>query len=227
MRHQALRQSWLFLPEEERAHQFSGIDHNESLRACLFLDRDGVINQDLGFVSSVEEVKFLDGIFNLCSSARRLGMMTVVITNQSGIERNFFDRAQLDFVMRFIAEEISAHGGRLDDYFFSPHMPDEEGGGKILGFRRKPDPEMFLKAAESHGIDLRNSVMVGDRLSDLTAAAAAGIRHLFFLSQDIRMFESDSSNGAIRLDSLPKIQKAIEGLAHESFATAIQEGKVR
>ena len=149
---------------------------------ALFLDRDGVINEEVGYLSRVADVRFVRGVFSLCRVARRLGYRIVVVTNQSGIARGLYSETEYQTLMSWMRERFRSEGVELDAVYHCPYHP-EHGIGEFRREHedRKPAPGMLLRAARELGIDLTQSVMVGDRCSDLAAAAAAGLRQSFLL----------------------------------------------
>lgn len=143
----------------------------------LFLDRDGVVNEDHGFVYRVDDVVFQRGILELGRAFTAKGWKIIIVSNQSGIARGYFTEEDVEKVHEFIAEKFNFHKIILTDFFYCPHYPPLTGSCRC----RKPEPGMFLEAAEKHSIDLENSIMVGDKSSDMRAAAAAGINKRYFL----------------------------------------------
>jgi len=152
------------------------------MRRALFLDRDGVLNVDHGYVSRPEQFEVIDGVFDALRRAQALGFLLVVVTNQSGIARGYFaadDYLALEDHMRSV---FSAEGITFAGIYHCPHHP--EGSVPALAVAcdcRKPRPGMLLQAAREHDIDLDASIMVGDKQSDIAAAQAAGIRRTYLL----------------------------------------------
>jgi D-glycero-D-manno-heptose 1,7-bisphosphate phosphatase len=138
-----------------------------TLRRALFLDRDGVVNEDLGFVHRIEDFHFRPGIFELCRAARARGMALVVATNQSGIGRGLYSEGDFAALTAWMCDRFAEAGAPLDRV---EHCPDV-----WPSRRRKPGPGMLLDAAAALGLDLAASVMVGDRMTDMCAAGAAGL----------------------------------------------------
>jgi D-glycero-D-manno-heptose 1,7-bisphosphate phosphatase len=144
---------------------------------ALFLDRDGVVIEDHGFVYRIEDVIFQKGMLELGRFFTAQGWKIIVVSNQSGIARGYFTAEEAEAVHRFISEKFTFHRVYVTDFFYCPHYPPITGSCRC----RKPEPGMFLEAAAKHSIDLSNSIMVGDKGSDMQAAAAAGISNRFFL----------------------------------------------
>lgn len=143
---------------------------------ALFLDRDGVINVDTGYVHSPEECVFIDGIFELTRHAREAGYLVVVVTNQAGIGRGYYTEHQFHAFMDWMRGEFRRQGSALDAVYYCPDHPVHGiGPYRRDTDMRKPGPGMFLQAAREHDIDLARSLMVGDSPTDMAAARAAGV----------------------------------------------------
>lgn len=144
------------------------------MKRALFLDRDGVINVDRGYVSRIEHFKFIDGTIEALQTAQGKGYLLIVVTNQSGIGRGYYTLDDFQMLTAFMLAELYKNGIDLkpEQIFYCPHAPEEACAC------RKPEPGMFLKAQKRFDIDLKNSWMVGDKISDLVAAQKAGVGHL-------------------------------------------------
>jgi D-glycero-D-manno-heptose 1,7-bisphosphate phosphatase len=162
--------------------QRKAVDHMKGLQPALFLDRDGVVNREIGYLYKPEQVEFIAGIFELCRHAQTHGYKLIVITNQAGIARQLYSEADFHSLMHWIFGEFSREHIHLDGYYFCPHHP-EHGIGRYRKEcpDRKPQPGMILQASKDHGIELSQSVLIGDRCSDIQAGAAAGITNLILL----------------------------------------------
>ena len=153
--------------------------------AALFLDRDGVVNVDLGYVSRPEDCTFVDGIFDLGRAARDAGLALVIITNQAGIGRGLYSEADFRLFMEWVAEAFTAEGCGLSAVYYCPHHPvDGIGAYRASCPCRKPAPGMLLRAASDMSLDVARSVLVGDRSTDVEAGHAAGVSQLYLLSRD-------------------------------------------
>ena len=150
---------------------------------ALFLDRDGVVNEEVGYLHRAEEVRFVEGIFSLCRTAATLGYRLIVVTNQAGIARGYYSEADFEVLMEFIRGRLRAEGVELDAVYYCPFHP-EHGVGKYKQEHedRKPATGMLRRGVREFGVDLSESVMVGDRCSDVGAANAAGLRQMFLIS---------------------------------------------
>ena len=175
---------------------------------ALFLDRDGVINHEVGYLYRAEDVRFVDGIFDLCRVARGLAYKLVVVTNQSGIARGLYTTEQFEELMRWMRTEFVRESVPLDAVYHCPFHP-EHGVGEFRREHddRKPGPGMLLRAAHDLGVDLRQSILVGDRCSDLAAAHAARLRQAFLLAGTE---PGPCSHGSIEVESLKEVEQWIE-----------------
>lgn len=145
-------------------------------RKALFLDRDGVVNVERNYVHTAAETAWVPGIFDLVRQARAEGFLPVVVTNQAGIARGFYDEATFLEYTRWMHAVFAERGAPLLATFYCPHHP-EAGIGEYRRecACRKPAPGMILAAAAAFQIDLRASTLIGDKPSDIEAAAAAGV----------------------------------------------------
>lgn len=138
---------------------------------AVFLDRDGVLIADKGYVSRPADVEVLPGVPEALLKLQEAGWRLIVVTNQSGIGRGLFSLEDYD---RVTARMCAMLPVTLDGIFCCPHAPEDDCDC------RKPKPGLLLKAAQELGIDIAQSVMIGDRLSDVEAGSAAGCRLSLF-----------------------------------------------
>lgn len=151
---------------------------------ALFLDRDGVVNADLGYVHRPDQVEFLDGIFDLCRAARARGFLTVIVTNQAGIARGLYSVQQFHSLMAWIGEQFAQNGAAIHAVYHCPHHPEHGlGRWRRQCDCRKPEPGMLLNAQEELGLDLSQSILIGDKLSDIEAARRAKVGTRILLAQ--------------------------------------------
>lgn len=154
---------------------------------ALFLDRDGVINVDTGYVHKPEECEFVEGIFDLVARANTMNYKVFVVTNQAGIARGYYTEPQFLAFSEWMKAQFTKNNAHIEEIYFCPHHP-VHGFGEYLSNCdcRKPAPGMFLKAQVAHDIVMPASIMIGDNMSDLEAAAAAKVGHLnLFISDKI------------------------------------------
>jgi D-glycero-D-manno-heptose 1,7-bisphosphate phosphatase len=179
-----------------------------TLTPALFLDRDGVINVDHGYVHRIEDFDFIPGVFSLVRHGRQLGYRIIVVTNQAGIGRGYYSEAQFLHLTAWMKSRFQAEGASLDAVYHCPHHPEHG----IGAFRqdspdRKPRPGMLLRAAKDCQLDLVRSVLVGDRVSDIEAAVAAGVPHRF-------LFRSgDPPDQAVAVSELEEVIRRLPPLS--------------
>jgi D-glycero-D-manno-heptose 1,7-bisphosphate phosphatase len=156
------------------------------MHKALFLDRDGVINIDFGYVSSPDRFEYIDGIFTLCRSAVSKGYLLIVITNQAGIGRGLYSENDFNELTRVMEMRFKTEGCAITAVYHCPFHPEFGiGKYKVESFYRKPNPGMILDAIEDHNISAEKSMLVGDKLSDIEAGMAANInRCILFDSQN-------------------------------------------
>lgn len=136
-------------------------------KPCLFLDRDGIINEDTGYLSRVEDLKLLSDVIPLIVWAKTQNWHVVVVSNQSGLSRGKFSWADLQTLTEHLGAGLRKYGAEPDAWLYCPYFE----GGPVLNYSlksvsRKPMPGLFLKAAEEFPIDFNSSFMIGDKISD-------------------------------------------------------------
>lgn len=177
------------------------------MNKTLFLDRDGIINVDHGYVHTKEKFKFVDGIFELCRYAQELGYQIIVITNQAGIARGMYSVEDFLTLSKWMKEQFIKEKVIITDVYFCPHHPKKGFAPyKVECECRKPKPGMIFEAAKKHNIDLKQSVFIGDKVSDIKAAENAGIHNRIMLTGK---YADDGSLAAHRItkikDAMPFI----------------------
>lgn len=146
------------------------------MQRALFLDKDGVISVDHGYVCTPERTEFIDGIFDLCRAATAHGYLNVMVTNQAGIARGYYTEADFHAYVDWLRGEFDRHGAHLDAVYYCPHHPVHGRGEYLRDCEcRKPKPGMLLQAQRELDLDLDASLFVGDSDSDLAAGRAAGV----------------------------------------------------
>jgi D-glycero-D-manno-heptose 1,7-bisphosphate phosphatase len=144
---------------------------------AVFLDRDGVINENRpDHVKSWSEFRFLPGAPEAVARLSRAGIRVFIITNQAIINRGMVSRSTVDQINRRMIREIRRAGGRIDGVAYCPHRPDEH------CTCRKPQPGLLLTLAARYALDLREAVVIGDALSDIEAALAAGCQAILVMT---------------------------------------------
>jgi D-glycero-D-manno-heptose 1,7-bisphosphate phosphatase len=152
---------------------------------AAFLDRDGVINRDVGYIHRREDFLFLPGIFESCAHLQAAQYRLFVVTNQGGIAKGLFTESQMRALHGWMEEQFLQRGIRIEKVYHCPHHPDgihAELAGPCEC--RKPKPGMILSAQSEFGVDLRRSVLVGNRESDIEAGIAGGVGTTILVEED-------------------------------------------
>lgn len=145
-------------------------------RPAVFLHRDGVINRGAGDVHRIDEFHFIDGVFDACQAISRAGYRLIVITSQAGIVRGYYTEDDFQQLTPWMLGEFRQRDIEIDDVYYCPHHPLNRLGdyGRDCAYR-KPAPGMILCAAKEHSVDLRYSILVGDKAMDIAAGRVAGV----------------------------------------------------
>ena len=158
-------------------------------KPAVFLDRDGVLNVDQGYVARREDFRWVEGAVAAVRALNEAGYYVFVATNQSGIARGFYAVEDMYKLHEFMADELARVGARIDDIRFCPFHPE----GTIDRYRRvsdwrKPGPGMILDLMERWPVERERSALIGDKEADMEAARAAGIRGLLFTGGNLEDF---------------------------------------
>jgi D-glycero-D-manno-heptose 1,7-bisphosphate phosphatase len=174
--------------------------------SVVLLDRDGVINRMRpDYVKSWEELEILPGAIEALARLTQAGCKLVVLTNQSAIGRGLLDRQQVDEIHRRLEALVERAGGRIEAFLLCPHTPQD---GCAC---RKPAPGLLLRARDELGVDLGRAVLVGDQLSDVEAARAAGCRAILVDPDGDRAQEVGPGDEVAIARSLPQASELILG----------------
>jgi D-glycero-D-manno-heptose 1,7-bisphosphate phosphatase len=149
-----------------------------NFRKAAFVDRDGVLNVDLGYVYRHEDFQWLPGAVDALAALQNAGWALVVVTNQSGVARGLYTLEQMQALHAQVTAELLALGITLDGIYACPHLPN----AALPQYRldcdcRKPKPGLILQAAQAHDLDLAASALFGDKPSDIAAGRSAGVAH--------------------------------------------------
>jgi len=168
----------------------------------IFLDRDGVINKEVGYLYKIQDFEFVDGIFEACRHFKSLDYHMVIVTNQSGIARNLYKDEDYQALTIWMLEEFKKSNIEILDIFHCPHMPDSN------CLCRKPKPGMLIDAKDQYNIDMQNSWMIGDKEADIIAANSAGISNTILVKSGHKINAADS-NAKYILDSIYQSNQVI------------------
>ena len=177
------------------------VSDSAPLRPALFLDRDGVLNEDQGYVHRWEDFRWIAGAREAVAAFNRAGWLVIVVTNQSGVGRGYYSEAAVHALHARMQADLATTGAHIDAFYLAPQHPE----ATEAAYRhpdpplRKPNPGMILKALADWPIDRAASLLVGDKASDVEAATRAGVRGLLFGGADLLTFLADQG-------ALPPVQ---------------------
>ena len=169
----------------------------------IFLDRDGVINKEVGYLHKIEDFEFINGVFDACRYLQSVGYKIIVVTNQSGIARGYYSEDNFHIVSSWMLEQFKENGVDILDVFFCPHGP-----GSTCDCR-KPKPGMFIQANNKYDIDMENSWMIGDKEADIQAANAAGIQNTILVKSG-HAIDENNSKASFVLNSIEQAKTVIK-----------------
>lgn len=149
-------------------------------RPAVFLDRDGTLNVDKGYVYRIEDWEWIPGAIDAIASLNKAGFLVIIITNQAGIARGYYDEKDMHELHTRVNERLKEHGATIDGFYYCPHHPEF---GEVRECDcRKPMPGMIDQARKDFDIDLARSWLVGDKAGDIQAGLAAGVKTILVLT---------------------------------------------
>jgi D-glycero-D-manno-heptose 1,7-bisphosphate phosphatase len=176
---------------------------------ALFLDRDGVINVNHGYVFQKQDCSFVEGIFELCQAAQSKGFSIIIVTNQSGIARNFYSKKTFLHFSRWMEHEFFKRGVIITHTYHCPHHPKVGRTYKRRCLCRKPRAGMIFKAQKDFKINLQKSIMIGDSKSDIACARTANIgKIVYFRDKNVHAEEHTNFSPNLGIDKSRKFYKA-------------------
>ena len=158
-------------------------------RPAIFFDRDGVLNEDSGYVFEISQLKWIDGAREAIKVANRAGYFVFVVTNQSGVARGFYEETHVEALHRWMEDDLAKIGAHIDAIEYCPYHPEAViERYRQVSPRRKPAPGMINDLLERFPVDVSRSILIGDKPTDLEAAQAAGIKGYLFSGHDLVNF---------------------------------------
>lgn len=156
------------------------------MNKALFLDRDGVINKEKNYLYKIEDFEFIDGVFETCKYFQEKGYLIIIITNQAGIARGKYTEDDYEILTNWMIKEFEKNDIQISKVYHCPHHPDFSGDCEC----RKPNPGMILQAQRDFDIDLSQSILVGDKNSDIEAGINAGIKMNYLVETGHEIYEN-------------------------------------
>lgn len=178
---------------------------------AVFLDRDGTLNVDHGYVHQIDDFQFIEGVIDACRKLKQMGFLLVLVTNQSGIARGKFSEEQFMQLTEWMDWSLADRDVDLDGIYFCPHHPEavDESYRQNCDCR-KPQPGMFLAAQRELNIDMAASYMVGDKIEDMQAAMAANVGNKVLVRSGKPITKEGEMLADWVLDSLAQLPDAIK-----------------
>ena len=156
------------------------------MKKALFLDRDGVINKEKNYLYKIEDFEFIDGVFETCRYFLQNGYIIIIITNQAGIARGKYTEDDYKVLTDWMLKEFEKENIKISKVYHCPHHPDFSGECEC----RKPNAGMILYAQKEFDIDLGQSILVGDKNSDIGAGINAGIKKNYLIDTGHKITEN-------------------------------------
>ena len=169
----------------------------------IFLDRDGVINKEVNYLHKIENFEFIEGIFDACLYFQNLGYKIIIISNQSGIARGYFNENDYKNLTQWMLGQFYKNSISILDIFYCPHGPESECDC------RKPKPGMFIDAKYKYNISMKESWMIGDSETDIKAANTAGISNTILVRSG-HLIDESNSNSKFIINSIKQSRKVIK-----------------
>lgn len=186
----------------------------DQMNRALFLDRDGVVNVEKNYVHRIADFEFVSGIMDLCACALTLGFRIIIITNQAGIARGYYTVRDYDRLTGWMLDQFSLHDVHIDRVYYCPFHPTAGlGKYKYDSYDRKPNPGMILKARKDFNLALPDSVLIGDKDTDVMAGLSAGVGYNVLLSESLPDIEDSE---CLHYSSLPDITAWLAGNFRQS-----------
>lgn len=170
-------------------------------RPAAFLDRDGVLNLDKGYVSRPDDFEWCEGAIATVKELNDRGYYVFVVTNQAGVAYGYYEEAAVLELHRWMTAELAKHGAHIDAFYYCPHHPSglREAYTMVCDCR-KPAPGLLLAALREWNVDRERSFLIGDKHSDIQAAKTAGVRGLLWSGGDLRLALDEALRGGAPLD---------------------------
>ncbi|MDY6216526.1 D-glycero-beta-D-manno-heptose 1,7-bisphosphate 7-phosphatase [Actinobacillus porcinus] len=183
------------------------------MNKAIFLDRDGTLNVDHGYVHQIDDFQFIEGSIEALQELKKMGYLLVLVTNQSGIARGYFSEDQFLSLTEWMDWSLADRGVDLDGIYYCPHHPEGKGEFKQDCDCRKPKGGMLLQAIKELHIDPARSFMVGDKVEDLQAAVAAKVRSKILVKTGKPVTKEGEELADFVLESIADLPRIVRKIA--------------
>jgi len=153
---------------------------SEKFKKAAFLDRDGTLNEDTGYLYQISDFKWIKGAINALKILKKNNFLIIVISNQSGVSRGFYSESDIKKLHNWMNQQLLKYNLKIDDFFFATDLPNNN-----VNSRRKPSPAMLNEAVKKYNLDKDKCFMIGDKESDVEAAKNAQIKGFLFKESDL------------------------------------------
>jgi D-glycero-D-manno-heptose 1,7-bisphosphate phosphatase len=158
-------------------------------RPAVFFDRDGVLNEDTGYVFEIAKLTWVQGAREAVKAVNDAGYFAFVVTNQSGVARGLYQESHVEALHHYMADELAKIGAHVDAFEYCPFHPDASiERYRRASYRRKPAPGMINDLLQRFPVDVGRSILIGDKVTDLEAARAAGVQGYLYSTGDLADF---------------------------------------
>lgn len=171
------------------------------MNKALFLDRDGVINEEKDYLYKKDDFVFIDGIIDLCKHFQELGYLIIVVTNQSGIARGYYTQSDFRTLTLWMIEEFKNNFIDITKVYYCPHHPDIDGACSC----RKPNTGMLLQAKDEFDLDMQHSLIIGDKERDIEAGLNAGLGEAYLFVDSTHSNSTQNSKATRVVKNLKEI----------------------
>ncbi|WP_300366082.1 HAD-IIIA family hydrolase [Brachyspira sp.] len=177
------------------------VNNSRKINKALFLDRDGVLMEDVGYIGTIDRVKIKNDFIDIVKYANSKGYITIVTTNQAGVSYNYYTNEDVHNVHNYIYNEYKKHDAVIDDFYYCPyHIKGHVEPYNIISMLRKPEAGMHLLASKKYNIDLSNSFMIGDRDTDIVK-----IPYLKTLLIQTEVYDIENLEKVVKIDDIYNI----------------------
>ena len=154
---------------------------SEKFNKAAFLDRDGTLNEDTGYLYKIKDFRWIKGAVNALRILKKNNFLIIVVTNQSGVSRGFYSENDIKKLHKWMNQQLLKYDLMIDDFFFATDLPNNNN----INSRRKPSPAMLNEAVEKYNLDKNKCFMLGDKQTDIEAAKNAQIKGFLFKGNDL------------------------------------------